>query len=549
MRFSRMKKYNLFNLLLILCILCTFFQEHALFAQQKTKQKQTTATSKSNSASKNKVKSKDLKTKSNQNAQKSTASASTKVLDHAVDQQEFETQMKSLIKQLGTEKVSIYAVKLPSEEIIFEHQPNLTLHPASNTKIITTGVALNLLSEDFSYQSEWATTQPEGRKLSHLYWKANGDSHLLLPQLKSIAKQIKENAQNLNIQEFGHLIIDAQNITLDPPPGFEDKANDDSGYRAPTGPVTVEFNKITIDYTADQRVGEPVRIEIKPSQSYVRVINQSKIVQKGPVTLDASVTQDPENPNKSLLTVKGNLPVKSKITVQKRIYHPLHFVHAVLKELLQAEGILLRGDVRLGSYPPKGQILTLASYQSQKLPKYLNSINQYSNNLIAEQLLLTLAKEKRGEGSWGVGKKLVTDFLEDNLKWKDFVYDNGSGLFAKTRFSAKQFVSFLIFMQNHPKFDIFYESLAQPGHMGTLEYRLKDLPANVFHGKTGTLNQVSSITGYLDQIAFAILINDVNDKIKPKKIEDQMIRLFYFLNRAETKSLQTPKSSQDENKE
>jgi hypothetical protein len=39
------------------------------------------------------------------------------------------------------------------------------------------------------------------------------------------------------------------------------------------------------------------------------------------------------------------------------------------------------------------------------------------------------------------------------------------------------------------------------------------------------------MTGYLDQVVFAILINDVNEKIKPKKIEDQMIRLFYFLNR------------------
>jgi D-alanyl-D-alanine carboxypeptidase/D-alanyl-D-alanine-endopeptidase (penicillin-binding protein 4) len=513
-----MNKYNLLNRLLILWILCIFFQDHGLYAQNSKPKK--TSTKKAQSKSKSNANQNQVKTKAN-----------LKILDHGVDEQVFKTEMQSLIKQLGTEKVSILAIKMPSKEVIFAHQPNLSLHPASNTKVITTGVALNLLNEDFSYQSDWATTKAEGRKLSNLYWKASGDSHLLLPQMKSIAKQIKQNAQNLNIQEFQHLIIDAQKISLDPPPGFEDKANDDSGYRAPTGPVTIEFNKVTIDFTADLKVGEAVRIDIKPSQSYFRIVNQSKIVQKGPVTLDASVTQDPENPKQALLTLKGNLPVKSKITVQKRVPNALDFVHAVFKEVLQAEGIILRGEVRLGSYPPNGQVLSLATYYSEKLSKYLNSINRYSNNLIAEQLLLTMAKEKRGEGSWDVGKKLVKDFLEDNLKWKDFVYDNGSGLFAKTRFSAQQFVEFLLFMQNHPKFELFYESLAQPGQMGTLEFRLKDLPSQVLHGKTGTLNQVSSMTGYIDQVVFAILINDVNEKIKPKKIEDQMIRLFYFLNR------------------
>ncbi len=455
------------------------------------------------------------------------------ILNQSIDRQTFDQEINALIQQLESKKakVSIYAVQANDLKPIFEYQPNQSLHPASNTKIITTGIALTLLGTDFHYETEFGVTAKIGKRPNHLYWLASGDSQINHETLGKIADEIKEKAQKMGIQEFQDLIIDPQKITLSPPPGFEDKADDDEAYRAPTGPVSVEFNKITVTIKVGAKDGDATEIEIFPKNSNVIIDNQSKTISKGKETLNIKSIKNPKNEKQTLLQISGNLPLKQKtVVVQKRSADALGYVFGVLHELLKSRGLLLRGEAKIGIYPAKGTVQTLVSYQSKPLTDYISVINQESNNLMAEQLLLSLAKSKRGVGEWAEGKALVKQFLEEQLHFSDFVYDNGSGLFGKTHFSAKQLVEFLAFMQKQPQFEAFNQSLAKPFFQGTLKNRLKDLPKNTLFAKTGTLNGVSSLSGYLDQMIFAIIINDAQH-LNLKGLEDQIIRLFYYLNR------------------
>ena len=76
-------------------------------------------------------------------------------------------------------------------------------------------------------------------------------------------------------------------------------------------------------------------------------------------------------------------------------------------------------------------------------------------------------------------------------------------------------VSLLTAMQARAEFDSFFASLAVAGRDGTLSDRMRGGPArNRCRGKTGTLSNVSALSGYCtarsgDVYAFSILMNGV----------------------------------------
>jgi D-alanyl-D-alanine carboxypeptidase/D-alanyl-D-alanine-endopeptidase (penicillin-binding protein 4) len=94
--------------------------------------------------------------------------------------------------------------------------------------------------------------------------------------------------------------------------------------------------------------------------------------------------------------------------------------------------------------------------------------------------------------------------------------ENGSGLFASTEVSAKQLL--VLLGAAHRDYRIgpdLVGSLPVGGHDGTLARRWVGRPAmGRVRAKTGTLDRVSSLAGYIGVdgghlLAFAILANDI----------------------------------------
>jgi len=91
---------------------------------------------------------------------------------------------------------------------------------------------------------------------------------------------------------------------------------------------------------------------------------------------------------------------------------------------------------------------------------------------------------------------------------------DGSGLSRSNRITAESVTELLEYIYHNRKiFNTFYSSLSSAGEDGTLESRLVGfgLKGN-FHGKTGTLNGVSAVSGYLTtnsgkNVIVSILIN------------------------------------------
>ena len=95
-----------------------------------------------------------------------------------------------------------------------------------------------------------------------------------------------------------------------------------------------------------------------------------------------------------------------------------------------------------------------------------------------------------------------------------FTSKNGSGLYNGNQLTPRQIVTLLDYMADRPTYPEFGAALAIAGQDGTLRSRLGKGPARgTLRGKTGTLNDVTALAGYLEtrsgrRVAYAILIND-----------------------------------------
>ena len=85
---------------------------------------------------------------------------------------------------------------------------------------------------------------------------------------------------------------------------------------------------------------------------------------------------------------------------------------------------------------------------------------------------------------------------------------DGSGLARDNRATASGLAELLVAVRDEPEIaEPFLDSLARPGRSGTLQDRMTTGPArDAVYAKTGTLNDVSTLSGYAGSYSFSILI-------------------------------------------
>ena len=119
---------------------------------------------------------------------------------------------------------------------------------------------------------------------------------------------------------------------------------------------------------------------------------------------------------------------------------------------------------------------------------------------MTRQVLLTLgAKIYGAPATLQKGRDAIINVLADNgIDTHGIVIDNGSGLSRRSRISARQMAQLLETAYRDPYMPEFMASLSLPGLDGTLirRFRKDDLRGRS-HLKTGTLNNVTAIAGYM----------------------------------------------------
>jgi D-alanyl-D-alanine carboxypeptidase/D-alanyl-D-alanine-endopeptidase (penicillin-binding protein 4) len=149
----------------------------------------------------------------------------------------------------------------------------------------------------------------------------------------------------------------------------------------------------------------------------------------------------------------------------------------------------------------------LLQFEGISLADDVLDINKFSNNVMARQVLLTLALEKIGKpATTANGEIVIQSWLKQNsLDFPGLVIENGSGLSRNEAISAEQMNQLLFTARNLPVGEIFYNSLPIAGTDGTMRNRLMTQLRKFLHLKkkpearikTGSLADVRTISGYV----------------------------------------------------
>ncbi len=449
-------------------------------------------------------------------------------------------QMNQLINNDPALKGAIAGVSIRSAadgKIIYSHQGDVRLRPASNMKLLTAAAALNILGEDYTFKTEIHTDGTVKKKTldGNLYIKGKGDPTLLKSDFDQIAVEVKKHG----IKKINGNIVgddswyDGVRYSLDLP-WSDETTHYGAQISALTASPTQDFDAGSVKVVVQPatKKGDKPIVKLTPKTNYLKIINQAVT---GPEEGKQNITIERVHA-KNTITIKGTIPIKAKPEQDWiGVWNPTRYAMSLLKQSVTEHGIQVTGKLKTGMVPDTTKLLT--THQSIPLSELLVPFMKLSNNVHAEILMKEMGKVVKGKGSWENGLKVLnSELVKFGVTPKTLVLRDGSGVSHVNLIPANQLTQLLFAVQKEKWFSSYLQSLPVAGapekmEGGTLRNRLKDpLVRGRVKAKTGTISTVSSISGYVktksgQTLIFSILLNNLLEDTKGKKVEDQMLTI------------------------
>ena len=419
---------------------------------------------------------------------------------------------------LNASRVAVHMMSLDDGSVVFSHNADELLNPASNVKLVTSAAALSSLGPEYRYETEFLVeSESDGLKAKTLYVRGKGDPSITTERLYGVVGELFHTG----LREVQDIIVDDSWFDAErTPPGF-DQEDSDRAYMAPTGALSLNWNAVGVYLRPGDTLGSKGVVEIEPQSDFFVVENT--LTTGNARARRFSVASDAAGAQQKII-VRGQVPLGGAyMSVYKKIDNPPMYFGQTLKQLLNARGVKVKGKVRPGLTPSKAKLVYVA--QSETFDLILKRLNKLSSNFVAETLLKTMGAEARGApGSFAKGIDVVEDFLsrEVGIPRGTYVMKNGSGLNDANRFSAAQFDRILRYMyERFPLAPEYLSSLGIAGKDGTLKYRFDGTEAvGRLRAKTGTLENVSALSGYVqaaggEKFIFSMMVNDYPGRSGP----------------------------------
>jgi D-alanyl-D-alanine carboxypeptidase/D-alanyl-D-alanine-endopeptidase (penicillin-binding protein 4) len=214
------------------------------------------------------------------------------------------------------------------------------------------------------------------------------------------------------------------------------------------------------------------------------------------------------------VTVRGNVGRKHPaFTHRVRMLNPNLGAGHLFQHLLRKRGVSTQGSIVTTRDRMPSSLPLLGEHFSPAIHDILKDVNTYSNNFMAETVFRHLGLHNPSPGWKGSQQAVSNSMTQLGLKKHSFHIVNGSGLYRATTISPEGMVTLLTEVAKRDAIALAFRStLAVSGRPGTLEGRLRGWLRGRIMGKTGTLNEVVSLSGYLrtktsGMLAFAIFVN------------------------------------------
>jgi serine-type D-Ala-D-Ala carboxypeptidase/endopeptidase (penicillin-binding protein 4) len=406
-----------------------------------------------------------------------------------------EVQQALQRERIPLEAVSVLVQEAGSGTTRVSHNVTQPMNPASVAKLLTTYAALDELGPAYTWKTPvWlAGTIKSGVLEGHLHLQGRGDPKLTLERVWLALQRIRA----LGVNEIrGDIVIDQSAFAVPETSTAEFDNEPLRPYNARSQALLANLSAVIYTFTPDVARGVAI-VSAEPQLDGAQV-DATVPLAGGPCgdwrgALKAAIG-DPKQ-----MRFAGSYPA----SCGERIWALAHsdarqYTARLLTTLWRSGGGKLAGTVREGAAPSD----TAPTFEltSPPLADVVRDINKYSNNVMAQQVLLTLGLLRNG------GTRATPDdaraALESWLRERQgesldgVVIDNGSGLSRQTRVSAALLARVLQRAWSSAVMPELMASLPVTGLDGTLR-RVKGGSTGRAHLKTGSLRDVQALAGYV----------------------------------------------------
>ena len=410
--------------------------------------------------------------------------------------QDLSSTVGSLVNKykVDPEHLSIYIRDINADKPLLTHNIDVQRTPASTMKLLTTFAALKELGPSYTWKTEaWMRGSFEDGVLDgDLIIKGYGDPFLVHERYWKFIHDLRNKGLDTIT---GNIIIDNSYFDL---PDIDPGAFDNEPYRTYNAPPSaLMFNFQATRFLFDAK--NMVSITPFPKTDGLHLDNQVKLsrgrCRKSHYRPRFKLSNDGD------MVVKGSYATGcGQNFILRHVTKPKQLAFDAFKQFwTELDGHLLGGlaEGRVDKSTDKRFYV----YRSTSLGEQIRTINKWSNNVMVRQVLLTLGAKKYGApATLKKGRDAILEVLNEagvpNVA--DILIENGSGLSRIAHFSARQMASLLDIAYRDAYMPEFLASLSLSGRDGTLYKRFsnEDMEGRA-HLKTGTINNVTAIAGYM----------------------------------------------------
>jgi len=400
------------------------------------------------------------------------------------------------------------------------HRASVPVNPASVMKLVTTYAALDLLGPAYSWRTpvyiEGAVR--DGTLYGNLYIRGLGDPKLVTERLWLLLRRV----QGLGVRQIaGDIVLDrsAFDVTETDPGSFDGEPL--RPYNAAPDALLLNFKSVSMTFVPDRGI-RTAQVHFEPPLAGVDM--QASVPLSNGECGDYRAALKADFADPARIRFAGTYPAScAEKTWSVAYVEPKTFGLRAIGGLWREMGGQLAGTVREGRVPSMAngigngagpELLPEPVFElsSAPLAEIIRDINKYSNNVMAQQLFLTLslaapspAPAPNGQRPAAGSTPRATDEASRAVlrRWwlerigpEDVpVVDNGSGLSRRTLITAQGLGRMLQTAYRSPLMPDLMASLPLNGVDGTL--RNRRTLAGSAHLKTGSLRDVIALAGYV----------------------------------------------------
>lgn len=485
--------------------------------------------------------------------------------------------------ELAPARFTIKVASLDTGAVLFEEDAGKLMMPASNMKLYTISAALDRLGPDFRFvTSVYANERPDakGRVGGDLVVYGRGDPSFATRFAGNgdYFKGINELAARVvaaGVKRIDGNLIGDESYFTGPALGYGWEWDDLQWYYgAPVSALTVNDNCVDIFVKPGEREGAAGIVTAGPAflgfptiyggavdeqtarrtDAPLAVVNRTVTAPRG--TKRAITIERPLGQN--YVEVGGSIPVgdagwTDSITTAR----PALLFASMLRAALERQGVQIKGRTQTTDARQRElmrlpfdatRLVEIARRESPPFSEIAAQTLKPSQNLYTELILRALGRQSPPppaptptptdatqataqpaptpdrRTSAQLGSATVLQFLREagvrDVEHLSLV--DGSGLARQDLISAESTVALLTYMSRHRYAQVFRDALPVAGVDGTLRGRFKGPPAaGNLRAKTGTLANVSSLSGYVtsaagERLVFSMNVNHYTDEHVPR---------------------------------